>query len=165
MKDMSNKIVSAALAVSLAAAPVAAHAQTFWGNGFTPAFGPSNTLAGCLLGPCAVSGIPAVVGAAIAAPILVAGGAYTAYDTARHRVGEAPIPGAVPVPQPLGKKPKYNLSLTPTASDPYYNAGDAGDRTRRPNGYLRFNDTATNIALGLGAAAIITSVIVGVAKK
>jgi hypothetical protein len=135
--------LAATLIFGLVAAPLAARAQAVR----------------CLPGPgnineCSVSGGPAALLAAIAAPALVAGAAVTVAHELTKRTEEREAAAGTP----SGKKP--NLALVPAPPDPYREpaAGKKEKRTK-PSGAFQFNDTATNVATAVTGAMVVGAVI------
>jgi len=140
----------AAFALSLVAAPAAARAD----------------IGGCFAGPnelnrCSVSGAPAAIVGAIAAPVLLAGAAVTVAHELHRRTEErdaAAASGATPA-SATSKHAPPSLALVPDPPDPYRaRAGKAETRTQ-PSAAFRFNDTATNVATVVTGAAVVGAVI------
>jgi hypothetical protein len=138
------------IAAALTLAPVAARAD--W--------------QGCLLGPgafdsrCTVTGVPATALAAAAAPVIVAGAAFTIVDELRRRTVEQYPDGTVTNPN---QRP--SLTLVPVAADRYRDSGN-GPRRATParNPAFEFNETATNVATAIAGAAVLGAIIATVAK-
>ena len=145
--------IAIGLASTLAAAPALAHAGDW---------------SGCTLGPnnlnrCAVSGAPAAILAAIAAPVLVAGAAATvAHELHRRTVERQPTGAATPAATKPQRTPK--LALVPPPVDRYRAAADDGRRAA-PDGAVRFNETATDVGMAVGGAMVLGAIIANVAKK
>jgi hypothetical protein len=114
-------------------------------------------LGGCFLGPsdslhrCYVSGAPAVGMAGVAAPILVIGAAATiAHELKKSQTGELP-PGTT-----TGSNNKPSLSyVPPVEQDPYRNQ----EHSTQPSPAFKLNDTATNVATAVTAAAVVGAII------
>ena len=142
--------LSAALAICLVSAPLAAHADD---------------ALGCLLGPsdlhrCSVSGGPATVLGAIAAPVIVAGAAVLIAQELSHRVEERAIDENVPAQAADGEKHKRpNLALVPAPPDPYREPAGKKETRHKPSAAFQFNETATNVATAVTGAMVVGAVI------
>jgi hypothetical protein len=148
--------IAFSLCLALVAAPAAAHAADW---------------SGCLLGPtdvnrCSVSGGPAAVLAAIAAPVLVAGAAVTVAHELHKRTDERQPDGDDPGATPQQRTPP-NLTLVPTpAPDPYRTAAGTPERRRAtPNRAFQFNETATNVGLAVGGAMVVGAMVATIVKS
>jgi hypothetical protein len=100
----------------------------------------------------------AVLGA-IAAPAVLATAVLTA---AGENAKEKALPEGVVVTTDENGEPRASLELVPTTRDRYYNENPP--EPQKPSGAFRFNDTATNVALAVGGAALLTGIIVGIVK-
>jgi len=134
--------IAATLIFGLVAAPLAARAQAVR----------------CLPGPgnineCSVSGGPAALLAAIAAPALVAGTAVTVAHELTKRTEEREAAAGTPT----GKQP--NLALVPEPPDPYREPAGKKEKCTRPSPAFQFNDTATNVATAVTGAMVVGAVI------
>jgi hypothetical protein len=98
---------------------------------------------------------------AVMAPAVLGVGAFFTAAMEKARPKEAPE-GVVIVEDEAGQ-PRAALELVPAARDKYYNPNPPQERPK-PSGAFRFNDTATNVALAVGGAAVITGIIAGIAK-
>jgi hypothetical protein len=156
--SMRKSIASVMMAV-LVGAPVAARADgSSWG---TCLAGPSMQ-GKDMLSRCQVTGTPAIALAAIAAPVIVAGAAFTIRAELDRRTAELYDDPHVQAAAASGKKPT-SLALTPTVSDPY-REGPHGEKPRaRANPAFEFNDRATNIATAVAGAAVVGAIIATVA--
>jgi hypothetical protein len=116
---------------------------------------------GCTLGPsdlnrCSISGAPAALLGAIAAPILIAGAAVSVADELRHRTEErdaAAPPATVKHGQPA------NLSLVPEPPDPYRAPAGQKEARHKPNPAFQLNENATNVATAVTGALVVGAVI------
>jgi hypothetical protein len=97
----------------------------------------------------------AAVMGAVAAPVVLLGAVVSAASGQR----EKPAPVGV-VTRTEGGRPKASLALVPPMPDPYAHAASGNTR---PSGAFKFNDVGTNVALAVGGAAILTSIIAGIA--
>jgi hypothetical protein len=154
-----RKLIASLLAAALLAAPAAAHAKS--------------DLGGCLVGPsiagndvlshCTITGPPATALAAVAAPIIVAGAAYTIISELHKQAVEV---YDVPYTQQSsagGQQPQ--LALTPEVVD-RYREGPNGQKPRPQHlKAFEFNDRATNIATAVAGAAVVGAIIATVATK
>jgi hypothetical protein len=98
---------------------------------------------------------------ALAGPVILAGAAITAIEGA-SAPRELP-----PDSHPSRHKPP-ELSLVPTIpAQPAPLEPTAKQRQERAKAeqQMRLNDTITNVGLAVGAAGVLTSIIVGIAKK
>jgi hypothetical protein len=151
--------VALALTFSLCLAPAVARAD----------------FSGCTLGPmpggmtnqsCSLGGQPAAILAAIAAPVLVAGAASTAYGELNKHTVELPDGAEDPATTTRPRSP--NLSLMPPAADPYREPPGkvAGkERTRRqPNRAFEFNENATNVVMVATGAMVAGALIATIVK-
>jgi hypothetical protein len=134
--------LAATLIFGLVAAPLAARAQSV----------------GCLIGPsnineCSVSGGPAALLGAIAAPVIVAGAAVSVAHELNKRTEEREASAGTPT----GKKP--NLALVPDPPDPYRAPAGKPEKRTRPSGAFQFNETATNVATAVTGAMVVGAVI------
>lgn len=141
---------SLALAFVLVAAPLAAHADSW---------------SGCLLGPsdlnrCSITGAPAAALAAIAAPVLVAGAAVTIAGELDKRIVERAPDG---VQRKTGQRP--TLTLVPEPPDPYRARAGQPEKRRAPDPAVQFNETATNVAIGVTGAMVVGAIIANLAHK
>jgi hypothetical protein len=115
---------------------------------------------GCLIGPmgsystCTLTGTPATVLGAIAAPVLVAGAAVTIAEELKKAHQELP-PGTVIQPN---KKP--SLTYVPPVPDPHSNQPE---HPMAPNPAVDFNDKATNIATAVTAVAVVGAIVGSIA--
>jgi 7-keto-8-aminopelargonate synthetase-like enzyme len=140
-------MLTAAFALCLVAAPATARAD----------------LGGCFAGPnelnrCSVSGAPAAIRGASAAPVLIAGAAVTVAHELHRRTEERDA-AATSGSRATGKHAPPSLALVPDPPDPYRaGAGKAETRTQ-PSAAFRFNDTATNVATVVAGAAVVGAVI------
>jgi hypothetical protein len=98
---------------------------------------------------------------ALAGPVILAGAAITAIEGA-----------SAPRELPPDSRPSHHqppeLSLVPTIpAQPEPLAPTAKQRQERAKAeqQMRLNDTITNVGLAVGAAGVLTSIIVGIAKK
>jgi hypothetical protein len=149
-----RRVLSLSFALALAAAPSLARAD----------------VGGCLLGPsdldrCSVSGTPALVLGAIAAPILIAGAAASVAEELRHRTEERD-PGDAPSPTVAGKKRSTppSLALVPEPPDPYRARAGKTETRKKPNPAVQLNENATNIATAVTGAMVVGAVIVTIVK-
>lgn len=139
------------IAFALVAAPLSARADDF---------------VGCLVGPsdvgrCSISGGPAALLAALAAPVLVAGAAATVAHELRRRTDER-LPDARATPP---KQPPATLALVPEPPDPYRARAGEPERAAPPSAAFRFNDSATNVATAVAGAAVLGAIIATIAKR
>jgi hypothetical protein len=138
-----RRLVCIGLFASLALFTFAAHADP-WSSG-------------CLVGPmdsynrCTITGTPAAVLGAIAAPIMVAGAVVTIADELNKAHQELP-PGTVSQPN---KKPSLSY-VPPVPEDPYLNQPE---RPTTPSPAFNFNDKAANVATAVTAAAVVGAII------
>jgi hypothetical protein len=104
----------------------------------------------------------AILGAA-ASPVVIAGAFMTAaVEQSRAKEG----PRGVVVTDGDDGRPRVQLKLIPSADDTSYGAPAPADSKRQPpSGAFKFNDTATNVALAVGGAAVVTSVIMGIVQS
>jgi hypothetical protein len=112
------------------------------------------------LGIPRIDPVVAAVAGAVAAPIILFGGAATMLKFAAER----PAPtGVVRKPDETGRRrPQLELIPTPkrvgTDPAPY-------DGTRPMDPALRFNDAATTALIAVGGVAMAASIVAGIAKK
>ena len=132
---MRTTLIAATLILGLVAAPAAGRAQSL----------------GCIVGPadnmpCSVGSGPAALLAAVAAPALVAGAAVTIADTLTHRTVER-LPA--------------NLTYVPDVPDPYREPAGKKQETprKKPSAAFQFNETATNVAIGVTGAMVVGAMI------
>src|SRR4051812_133836 len=92
---------------------------------------------------------------AVLAPAVIGIGAFVTAAAEQARPKEAP-PGVVVVPDEDGR-PRLALQLVPAPRDKYYHPNPPRERPR-PSGAFQFNDTATNVALAVGGAAVIAGI-------
>jgi hypothetical protein len=98
---------------------------------------------------------------AVMAPAVIGIGAFVTAAIEQARPKAAPE-GVVVVEDENGQ-PRAALELVPAARDKYYNPNPPHELPK-PSGAFRFNDTATNVALAVGGAAVIAGIIAGIAK-
>ncbi|MGZ3406699.1 MAG: hypothetical protein ACXVDD_00865 [Polyangia bacterium] len=118
-------------------------------------------LGGCLLGPsdlnrCSISGAPATVLGAIAAPVLIAGAAVSVADELRHRTEERDA--AAPPPTAKHGQPA-SLALVPDPPDPYRARAGSTETRKKRNRAFEFNENATNVATAVTGAMVVGAVI------
>ncbi len=134
-------MVASGLALALVAAPAAARADN---------------PVGCLIGPsdCSLSGETAGILAAILAPAMIGGAAVTIAHELRRHTDERVVP--------------EKLTLVPEPPDPYRappNASPTGKETRpKPSAAFRFNETATNVAIGVTGAMVVGAIVSEIVK-
>jgi hypothetical protein len=142
-----RRVVCLSFALVLAGAPSLANADAL----------------GCLLGPsdlnrCSVSGAPATVLGAIAAPVLIAGAAVSIAHELQQRTVERDDAAAPPPTARRGQP--ANLALVPDPPDPYRaRVGSREARRHKPNGAFQFNETATNVTTAVAGAMVVGAVI------
>ena len=98
---------------------------------------------------------------AVMAPAVIGVGAFVTAALEKARPKEAPE-GVVIVEDEEGQ-PRAALELVPQTRDKYYDPNPHTERPK-PSGAFRFNDTATNVALAVGGAAVIAGIIAGIVK-
>jgi hypothetical protein len=112
---------------------------------------------GCVVGPmdsynrCTLSGSPAAVLGAVAAPFLVAGAVVTIADELTRHHQELAAGTVVPP----GKKPSLSY-VPPAPEDPYRNGHE---HAVAANPAFDFNDKATTVATAITAAAVLGAII------
>jgi hypothetical protein len=154
---MRKSLASLLAALALAGAPAAAHAK--------------NDLGGCLVGPsitgpdmltrCTLTGAPATALAAVAAPVIVAGAAFTIYAELHKQTVEM---YDVPYTQQSTAAGQPVLALTPEVQD-RYREGPNGEKPRPQHlKAFEFNDRATNVATAVAGAAVIGAIIATAVK-
>jgi hypothetical protein len=104
--------------------------------------------------------IAAIVGGAAAVAIAAGATAAAAREANRKEMPD----GVVEELDEQGRR-RLVLTLIPTPIPVTPGGPGGGDETRQVPWQLRLNDTATNVALVVGGAAILTSIIVGILKK
>jgi hypothetical protein len=119
-------------------------------------------LGGCLAGPndlnrCSVSGAPAAVLGAIAAPVLIAGAAVSIANELEHRTEERDA-AAQPATKAKHGQPA-SLALVPEPPDPYRARAGKKEARNKPNAAFQFNETATNVATAVTGAMVVGAVI------
>ncbi len=120
-------------------------------------------LGGCLAGPndqapCSVSGTPAALLGAIAAPVLIAGAAVSIADELRRKTEErAPDGSAVAPAARRGRAP--SLALVPDPPDPYRARASNKEARKPPNAAFRFNEAATNVTTVVAGAMVLGAVV------
>jgi hypothetical protein len=98
---------------------------------------------------------------AVMAPAVIGIGAFITAAAEKARPKQEPE-GVVVVPDENGQ-PRAALELVPATHDKYYNPNPPHELPK-PSGAFRFNDTATNVALAVGGAAVIGGIIAGIVK-
>jgi hypothetical protein len=98
---------------------------------------------------------------AVVAPVVIGVGALVTAAVERARPKADPE-GVVIVEDQEGQ-PRAALELVPTPRDRYYNENPP--EPAKPSGAFRFNDTATNVVLVAGGAALLGGIIAGIAKS
>lgn len=153
---MSRSLSRGLIALLIAEVPVAADPRCLLGERGCPVV---KGLSG-EPSPMRLTDSQLVVPAAIAFGALATGA--TLYQLGQPQ--ERPLPpGTVVVQDPEGR-PHLELPLIP-APAPISVEQPQGDLTIRPTLALRINDTATNIALAVGGAALAASIISSFFKK
>jgi len=146
-----RKTLGPAFALSLVVAPAMARAD------IGGCFGAQNEL-----NRCSVSGEPAAILAALAAPVLIAGAAATVAHELHRRTEErdaSAASGATAAPA-TGKHAAPSLALVPDPPDPYrVPAGRPERHAVKPSGAFQFNETATNVATVVTGAAVVGAIV------
>lgn len=122
---------------------------------------------GCALGPsdlnrCTVTGAPAAVLGAIAAPVLIAGAAVSIADELRHHTEERDVGVAAARPK-HGQPP--SLALVPEPPDPYRAPAGRAETRRKPNPAFQFNETATNVTTAVAGAMVVGAIVANIVHE
>jgi hypothetical protein len=103
----------------------------------------------------------AKAGAVVGAAVIGVGGLVTA---AMQKAHPKEAPNGVVVTHDESGRAHANLQLVPAPHDKYYNA-NGPDRPKPPSGAFKFNDTAANVMIGVGGAAVLGSIIAGIVQS
>ena len=125
---------------------------------------------GCFAGPsdlhpCSVSGAPAAILGAIAAPVILAGAAVTVATELGRRTEERAPDGVAAPPAAGGKHARPNLALVPEPPDPYREPAGKKETRRKPSAAFQFNETATNVATAVTGAMVVGAIIADIVHE
>ncbi len=138
--------LASGLALALVAAPAAGRADPI----------------GCLTGDlanCSVSGSPAAILGAIAAPVIAAGAAVTVVNELTHRTEERNPDDGAATAAAAGKHARPSLALVPDPPDPYRAQAGKKETRAKPSAAFQFNETATNVATAVTGAMVVGAII------
>lgn len=115
--------------------------------------------------PCSVSGSPAAILGAIAAPVILAGAAVSVAGEVGRRTEERAPDGVAAPPAAGGKHARPNLALVPEPPDPYREPAGKKETRRKPSGAFQFNETATNVATAVTGAMVVGAIIADIVHE